>query len=246
MLKKLYQKSEIWFAVVWIVAYCVLMSVGDGLSAMVGVEKSMTLAVAIALSVVLLLFLKNSNLMQRYGLCLPQNSAKQMLFYLPIVAMLTANLWHGLAINYSAVESVLYVLSMLCVGFLEEVVFRGLLFESLKKDNVKVAIVVSSVTFGIGHIINLFNGSGADLLPNILQVVYATSAGFMFVMMYLRSKSLFVCIVAHGLFNALSAFSNTATTPMQNVVLALLLTAITGGYALYLAFAVKPTQTAKS
>ena len=56
MLKKLYQKSEIWFAVVWIVAYCVLMSVGDGLSAMVGVEKSVTLAVAIALSVVLLLF----------------------------------------------------------------------------------------------------------------------------------------------------------------------------------------------
>lgn len=246
MLKKLYQKSEIWFAVVWIVAYCVLMSVGDGLSAMVGVEKSVTLAVAIALSVVLLLFLKNSNLMQRYGLCLPQKSAKQMLFYLPIVAMLTANLWHGLAINYSAVESVLYVLSMLCVGFLEEVIFRGLLFESLKKDNVKVAIIVSSVTFGIGHIINLFNGSGADLLPNVLQVVYATSAGFMFVMMYLRSKSLFVCIVAHGLFNALSAFSNNATTPMQNVVSALLLTAITGGYALYLAFAVKPTQTAKS
>ena len=170
MLKKLYQKSEIWFAVVWIVAYCVLMSVGDGLSAMAGVEKSVTLAVAIALSVVLLLFLKNNNLMQRYGLCLPQNSAKQMLFYLPIVAMLTANLWHGLAINYSAVESVLYVLSMLCVGFLEEVIFRGLLFESLKKDNVKVAIVVSSVTFGIGHIINLFNGSGADLLPNILFV----------------------------------------------------------------------------
>lgn len=246
MLKKLYQKSEIWFAVVCIVAYCVLMSVGDGLSAMAGVEKSVTLAVAIALSVVLLLFLKNNNLMQRYGLCLPQNSAKQMLFYLPIVAMLTANLWHGLAINYSAVESVLYVVSMLCVGFLEEVIFRGLLFESLKKDNVKVAIVVSSVTFGIGHIINLFNGSGADLLPNILQVVYATSAGFMFVMMYLRSKSLFVCIVAHGLFSALSAFSNNATTPMQTVVSALLLTAITGGYALYLAFAVKPTQTAKA
>ena len=45
MLKKLYDKSKIWFAVVWIVAYCVLMSVGDALSAAVGLEKSVTLAV---------------------------------------------------------------------------------------------------------------------------------------------------------------------------------------------------------
>ncbi len=28
ILKKLYDKSKIWFAVSWIVAYCVLMSVG--------------------------------------------------------------------------------------------------------------------------------------------------------------------------------------------------------------------------
>lgn len=40
MLKKLYDKSQIWFSVTWIIAYCVLMSAGDSLSAMVGMEKS--------------------------------------------------------------------------------------------------------------------------------------------------------------------------------------------------------------
>ena len=45
MLKKLYDKSKIWFAVVWIVAYCVLMSAGDALSAILGVEKSVTSAI---------------------------------------------------------------------------------------------------------------------------------------------------------------------------------------------------------
>lgn len=38
---------------------------------------------------------------------------------------------------------------MLCVGFLEEVIFRGLLFTAIAKDTIKTAVVLSSVTFGI-------------------------------------------------------------------------------------------------
>ena len=44
-LKKLYDKSPLWFAVAWIIAYCVLMSVGDALSALLGIDKSVTLVV---------------------------------------------------------------------------------------------------------------------------------------------------------------------------------------------------------
>ena len=51
VLKKLYDKSQIWFAVAWIIAYCVLMSVGDALSALIGMDKSVTLAIGIVLSV---------------------------------------------------------------------------------------------------------------------------------------------------------------------------------------------------
>ena len=240
VLKKLYDKSKIWFAILWIIAYCVLLSVGDSLSATIGLDKSITLAIGIILSVTLLLFLKKNGLSRDYGLCMPKTSLKPMLFYIPIIVMLTANLWYGVTLNYGALETVLYVLAMFCVGFLEEVIFRGLLFEAMRKDNVKAAIIVSSVTFGIGHIINLINGSGAELLPNLLQVVYATAAGFMFVMMYYKSKSLLVCIAAHGIFNALSAFADesNATEDMQ-ILTAILLTVITGSYALYLALSMR-------
>ncbi|MBQ2807363.1 MAG: CPBP family intramembrane metalloprotease, partial [Clostridia bacterium] len=207
-IKNLYDKSKIRFAVAWIIAYCVLMSVGDSLSAKLGVEKSVTLAVGLLLSAVLLLFLKKNALFDIYGLCPAKTSARSMLFYLPVLLMLSANLWHGVTLNYGAGETVLYILSMLCVGFLEEVIFRGLLFNAMRKDSLKAAVIVSSVTFGIGHIINLINGSGARLLPNLLQIVYATAAGFMFVMMYLKSDSLIVCIAAHGLFNAISVFAD--------------------------------------
>ena len=240
ILKKLYDKSKIWFAVGWIIAYCVLMSVGDGLSAAIGMEKSITLIIGILLSAVLLLFLKKNGLFEEYGLCAPKASAKSMLYYIPILVMLTANLWYGVTLNYGPMETLLYILTMLSVGLLEEVIFRGLLFEAMRKDSTKAAIIVASVTFGIGHIINLINGSGAGLLPNLLQVVYATAAGFMFVMMYYRSKSLVVCITAHGVFNALSAFVNEANaTPAMRILTALLLTVITGSYAVYLALSVR-------
>ena len=240
MLKKLYDKSRIWFAVAWIVAYCVLLSIADSLSVMLGVEKSVTLAFGLLLSVLLLLFLKRNLLFKEYGLCRPKSSAKSMLYYMPILIMLTANLWYGVTLNYEIAETLLYVLSMLCVGFLEEVIFRGLLFEAMRKDSEKCAVIVSSITFGMGHIINLINGSGAELLPNLLQVIYATAAGFMFVMIYLKTESLVVCIAAHGLFNALSAFANEANaTAEMRILSAILLTAITGSYALYLALSMK-------
>ena len=240
ILKKLYDKSKIWFAVLWIIAYCVLMSVADALSALIGIEKSVTLVTGILLSAILLLFLKKNGLFAEYGLCTPRASMRSMLYYVPILVMLTANLWYGVALNYGALEAVLYALSMLCVGFLEEVIFRGLLFEAMRKDSVKAAIIVSSLTFGIGHVVNLVNGSGAELLPNLLQVVYATAAGFMFVMMYYKSKSLFVCIAAHGVFNAMSVFANEAgATDEMRIITAILLTVITGSYALYLALSMR-------
>ena len=238
--KSLFDKSKILFAVTWIVAYCVLFSVGDALSAAVGVLKAVTLPIGIFMSVILIAFLHKHNLFGEYGLCKPTASPREMLFYIPAVIMMSANLVFGVAINYNALNTVMYVLSMVCVGFLEEIIFRGLLFEAMRENGLKTAVIVSSVTFGIGHIINLINGSGAELLPNLLQVVYATAAGYMFVMMYYRSKSIIICIAAHGIFNALSIFTKEAdVTDGMQIFTAMMLTAITGSYAVYLALSMK-------
>ena len=243
MLKKLYEKSEIWFALAWIIAYVVLASTGDNISADLGIDKIITLPILIALSVILYFFVRKNGLTEKYGLCKPQLPAAKMLFYIPLLVLLTANLWYGVAMNQSPLETVLYILSMFCVGFLEEMIFRGLLFQAMAKDGVKSAIIVSSVTFGIGHIVNLINGSGAELLPNLLQVMYAVAIGFAFVMIYCKTGSLVFCIIIHSVFNGLSAFANEAVmTPGRQIISGVLLTVIAGGYALYLALAVKEEQ----
>ena len=94
---------------------------------------------------------------------------------------------------------------MLNVGFIEEVVFRGFLFKMMAKDNVKSAMLVSSITFGIGHIVNLLNG--ADFIPTMMQIGYAISIGYLFVIIFYKSNSIIPCIIAHGVNNALSVFN---------------------------------------
>lgn len=236
MIKKFYDKNELWFSIMWIIAYCVLASMGDNLSDTLGITKVITLPILLLLSVILFLFIKRNNLTEKYGFCKADVAASKMLFYIPVIILLTANMWHGFRLNMSPFESILYILSMLCVGFLEELIFRGLLFNAMLINGKNSAIIVSSVTFGVGHIINLINGSGAELLPNLLQVVYAIAVGFMFVMIYYRTKSLLPCIITHGVFNALSAFANeTGLTSKEQIISCVLITLISGVYALYIA-----------
>lgn len=240
MIREFYDKNELGFSIIWIIAYCILASIGDNISDELGIAKVITLPILLVLSVILFLFIKRNNLTEKYGFCKADIAASKMLFYIPVIILLTANMWHGFRVNMSLLETILYILSMFCVGFLEELIFRGLLFNAMLKNGKNSAIIVSSVTFGVGHIINLINGSGAELLPNLLQVVYAIAVGFMFMMIYYRTKSLLPCIITHGVFNALSAFANeTGLTSKEQIISCILITLISGAYALYIALEIK-------
>ena len=240
MLKKLYEKSELWFSIVWIIAYVILASIGDNLSLEIGIEKVVTLPMLIILSFILFFFIRKNKLYNKYGLCKSNVNHSKMLFYIPLIILITTNLWYGVTLNFTYLETVFYILSMFCVGFLEEMIFRGLLFKAMEQNDVKSAIIVSSVTFGIGHIVNLINGSGANLISNLLQVVYAMAIGFTFVMIFYKTKSILPCIMTHSIFNALSAFSNEAIMiPQNEIISGIIITIIAGVYALYITFMIK-------
>ena len=87
MLKQLYDKSRLGFAILWIVLYCVLMSAGDSLSSMAGIEKAVTLPIGVLLAVVLFCFLKKHRLTSAYGLCRAKAAPSLMLYYLPALLM---------------------------------------------------------------------------------------------------------------------------------------------------------------
>ncbi|MBO5037671.1 MAG: CPBP family intramembrane metalloprotease [Clostridia bacterium] len=230
---KLYEKSEMLFFAAWLIIYIVGSSLFDGLSSSVGIEKLFTAVFHIILSVVALLWMKKYGLLKKYGISSPNASASKFLFYIPLAVLVSCNLWFGVTLNYSVTETVLYIVSMFGVGFLEEFIFRGLLFKAMEKNGLRSAVIVSSITFGIGHIINLFNGSGADLVSNLCQIFSAVAFGFLFVIIFFRSKSLLPCIFAHITINSLNAFAREIT-PQTNIIVSVIITAIAIAYTLIL------------
>ncbi|MCI5771677.1 MAG: CPBP family intramembrane metalloprotease [Clostridiales bacterium] len=218
-MKKLYEKNETAFAVVWIAVYCVLQSLANPLNKMMGVEYAASAVFCVLQTVVLFAFLRKNHLQKRYGLCKSTVPAWRFLYYVPLVVLATGNLWNGVASHYTPVETVCRIVCMLCVGFLEEVIFRGLLFVALARENVRSAVVISSVTFGIGHIINLLNGSGMELVNNLCQIVFAVAVGFLLVTIFDRGGSLLPCVLVHAAINTLGTFANDAGLTMERQLL---------------------------
>lgn len=214
-MKKLYEKNELTFAIVWIVVYCVLQSLANPLNKAIGITYAASAAFCVLQTVVLFAFIRKNHLQKRYGLCKSPVPACRFLYYVPLIILASGNLWNGFAINYSPAEMACRIVCMLCVGFLEEVIFRGLLFKAIAKDNIKSAIVISSVTFGVGHIINLVNGSGMDPLNNLCQIVFAIAVGFMLVTIFYRGGSLLPCILVHSAINTLGTFANDTSLTME-------------------------------
>lgn len=217
---KLYEKSEIAFAISWIILYVVGTSITDS----VVDTKLVTMFFHILLSAVVMVWIKNNGLLDKYGLCKPKEKASKYFYYIPLIFICSTNLWFGVKLNMSVNETIFYVCSMICVGFLEEIIFRGFLFKAMCKDDLKAAIIVSSVTFGVGHIVNLINGSGAELIPNLCQVCYAMAFGFMTVILFYKSGSLIPCIITHSVVNSLSAFVNESVRTFEiNIIISVVL-----------------------
>ena len=228
---KLYRKSELIFSIILIIVYVVGASFCDAFSDKLGFSKALTLPFFIIFSVIILLFLSKQKLFKEYGLCKTELPLKKLLYFIPLVLLCFLNVISGFSITKTVSVIILEVLSMLFVGFLEEIIFRGFLFKAMAKDNLKVAVFVSSLTFGIGHIINLF--SGAEIVSTICQIVGAVGFGFMCVMIFIKSKSLLPCIITHSVFNMLSVF--TAETDMiTDIIVSVVIVVITGGYSVCL------------
>lgn len=233
---KLYKKNELTFAILWIVAYVVLSSLADQLSESIGIEKAATAVLHIVMSLILFIWIRKSGLSEKYGFCASKVPAKCFLYYLPLVIIASASLWNGINLRFGLVGTACYVISMCCVGFLEEVIFRGLLFRAMEKDNLKTAIIVSALTFGLGHIVNLFNGSGQDITTTIIQIVFAVLVGFVLVLIFYYGGSLVPCILFHSVNNALSAFEaqGTMNPQLEMALNVALIVVVLGGYLIYL------------
>ena len=229
-MRKLYEKNALTFALVWIGIYVVLLSLAENLSDVL-TKNAAAAALCAAMTVFLFVWLGKNGLRELFGLCRPVGGARRYLYYLPLVVIASVNLWCGVTQKLPAGITALYAFRMLCVGFLEELIFRGFLYKALCREGETKAAIISALTFGIGHIVNLLNG--AAFVPTFLQIVYAVAIGFLFIVLFRRSGSLVPCILTHGVLNSLSVFSLEPDYRTQCII-SLVLIVLAVSYSVYL------------
>ena len=228
-MKKLYEKKPVLFAVLFIVLYCAVTipirgEYGDGsIQSLLGLT-----VVAAAIAVVSSLI----PLWKRLGVSAKPQNVRLCLCFLPMILLATGNVWDGFVMHYNGAALWYAIGSMALVGFVEEMIFRAFLFRALlRKDGPRVAVIVSAVTFGIGHIVNLL--AGIAIVENLIMIIFAVAWGFVFTMVYYKSGSLWLCILVHAAVDVLSVIA--AETAWGNWLYIGATVVIGGAYSLYLA-----------
>ena len=230
-MEKIFEKYETFICILLIILYIV---VNSFCMQNFGVEDYRSTIIKTIFSGVLILLIMLLKRKEYYGFTRVK-SIKQYLYFIPLALMVSANLFNGININNTTEEIVFHILTMINIGFIEEVIFRGFLFKMMEKDNLKVAIIVNAITFGIGHIINLFNC--ADLISTLIQVCYAMCGGYLFVILFYKSKSIVPCIVTHSMINALSIFN--IENNVSRFISPIFLIVVSLSYAIYISKCIK-------
>ncbi len=98
---------------------------------------------------------------------------------------------------HTLTQKTFWIILCIIVAFTEETAYRGYLITRLSKisRSTAVAVTIATLGFGAGH---LYQGTGGA----VLLFFY----GLMFAWLYLGSRSLWPCVIAHFLQNAIAPF----------------------------------------
>ena len=231
-MKRLRSAHPIWHAVAWILAYILLTGVGDAVSELMGVPNAATAPILLLLAVALFAYVYRNGWSNYYGLHrLDRAQFRRTLLYLPLAALVLMQFFRDLRNDLDPTGVLLIVGLMVGVGFIEEVIFRGFLFRAiLVRASLTRAIVISGVTFGIGHIVNLARGyTGAEQL---LQIGVAVMLGIVLALLYAVSGTIVPLIAFHALFNI--GGSLTVDSMRFDAALLAVTFVVSAGYAAYL------------
>lgn len=135
----------------------------------------------------------------------------------PMLTFIAFNLFANLGSGKIYGESLTMALAnYFSVGLFEEVVVRAILIGHMmhhwKGDahRIRKAVVWSSVIFGVLHIGNVFSNP----IGTLIQILFATGIGILFAAVYLRTRNLWSCILAHAI-NDFCAAIDTIYVPLQ-------------------------------
>ena len=105
-MRKLYEKNELTFSLVWIGLYVVVMNIAlqfcggfDDLASKTASQVLVPVICICVLAVVSTVWILRNGLSEKYGLCRFRGKPKQFLYFLPLIIMSCVNLINGLGLT---------------------------------------------------------------------------------------------------------------------------------------------------
>ncbi len=150
-------------------------------------------------------------------------TGRQWLQYLPLLLILIVLLIGNKGFQAQPVSYFVYMLlsQLLLVGFVEEVLFRGMILKAFMQKGKMTAIAVSSILFGITHALQALGGQ--SLADTWLQIVYALILGLVLALLVANNRAILLTVMFHGLHNFINFTGHTPSTHRYDyIVLAIL------------------------
>ena len=231
----LYRKNELLFALLCLLVRGFLAGLAGWLSATPGPFGAAVLMTDLVLSVLLTRWILRNGLKQRTGFCPPGGKPSVWLFWIPLILAALARFLRGAALPSDTSGALLRGLELVLAGYLEELLFRGLLFRALEPRFPRSAVLIASLAFALAHLANLFSGPSPDIPVVLLQSLYAFFAGLALTLLFRQGGSLIPCILFHSVNNALDLFTpESAFSLLADLPVTLFLCLLMGAYAYYL------------
>jgi uncharacterized protein len=145
------------------------------------------------LSVIAAVLLTTLGWWRLVGFRSPDKPADLLYFIVPFLPLLI-NLIPGVQVT-SLLFLVEIVAITLMVGFVEEVVFRGLMLQALKAHGFWKAVIITSLLFGLTHALNVL--AGKSVAEDVAQIFYAMAIGFAYAVLVLKKGILWPLVLAH-------------------------------------------------
>ncbi|WP_458124971.1 CPBP family intramembrane glutamic endopeptidase [Paenibacillus sp. Z3-2] len=152
---------------------------------------------------------------------IPAGHAK---YYIPLLLVLGTIALKGFG-ELTLSKVAFFVFFTLLVAFVEETIYRGLIFKTLLQKSAVAAVVTSSILFSITHLLNAL--SGQNMTDTIMQLIYALLMGAVLALLMLKNGNIVPLILFHFIHNLIQFLGNdlqdTGTLPYDLFILAVLI-----------------------
>ncbi|WP_339218563.1 CPBP family intramembrane glutamic endopeptidase [Paenibacillus sp. FSL H8-0332] len=200
------------YSLVWGVVLTLVVSVASAVATIMefgdmGIRNAQACAfLVMGIIVTLYMKRKDSSLVSFGFRKLESKPSRAVLFYIPLLLIAVAQpLMNGINVELGAPEVISIIVMTLLVGYTEEAIFRGVIWNYLRFKGPFFYIVFSSIFFGVLHMANAFGGN--DLIHTLLQVINALLLGCVLALLIETGRNIVPLIAFHFIYDALAMVS---------------------------------------